>query len=61
MQINKKFKALLVILDFDECATKYVRLWSYSCLQENQFLNLDRTPLSTPSISDSEFGHDTVF
>ena len=31
VQIDEKFKEPVLILDFDECATKYVRLWPQDC------------------------------
>ena len=64
VQIDEKFKVPVLILDFEECTTKFFRLWPYNFLQRNRFLNLERTPLSTPSPSElSECGSDfdTVF
>ena len=60
VQIDEKFKVPVLILDFEGCATKYVRLWPYSSLQKSQFLNLDRTPLSTPSPSENS-GYDSGY
>ena len=48
VQIDEKFKVPVIILDFDECVTKSARLWPYKSVQKNQFLNLERTPLSSP-------------
>ena len=64
VQIDEKFKVPVLILDFEECTTKFFRLWPYNFLQRNHFLNLERTPLPTPSPSEllecgSDF--DTVF
>ena len=56
IQIDKKFKVTVVVLDFDECVTKFVRLWPYNPVQKNQFLDLGRTPLSSPTMS-SDSGH----
>ena len=66
IQTDEKFKVLVIILDFDECVTKSVRLWPYKSVQKNQFLNLERTPLSSPVTSSGtnsgySSGYDTVF
>ena len=66
VQIDEKFKVPVIILDFDECVTKSVRLWPYKFVQKNQFLNLERTHLSSPVTSSGtnsgySSGYDTVF
>ena len=64
MEIDPKFKVSVLILDFDGCSTKFVRLWPYNSVQKNQFLNLDRTPFPSPSPSENsgyESDRDTVF
>ena len=33
VQIDEKYKVPVLILDFDECAPKYVCFWPYDCLQ----------------------------
>lgn len=61
VQIDEMFKVLVVILDFDMCSPKYVRLWHYDCLQRNHFFeNLDRV-LPPTSFKNSDSGYDTVF
>ena len=65
-QIDEKFKVPVLILDFDECATKYVRLWPHDPVQRNHFLDLERTPLSSPTMSSGTnsgygSGYDAVF
>ena len=66
VQIDEKFEVPVVILDFDECVTKFVRLWPHNPVQRNQFLDLERTPLSSPAVSlrtSSGYGsgYDTIF
>ena len=38
VQIDKKFKVPVLILDFDNCPTKYSHLWPHDLVQRNQFL-----------------------
>ena len=66
VQIDEKFKVPVVILDFDECVTKFVRLWTHNPVQKNQLLDVERTPLSSPTMSSGtssgyKSGYDTVF
>ena len=66
VQIDEKFKVPVVILDFDECVTKFVRLWTHNPVQRNQLLDVERTPLSSPTMSSGtssgyKSGYDTVF
>ena len=65
VQIDEKYKIPALILDFDECVPKHVRLWPQSPAQRNQFLYLQRTLLSSPEGSfaseNSDSGFDTVF
>ena len=51
VQIDERFKVPVVILDFDECVTKFFRLWPHDSVQKTQFLDLERTPLSSPNMS----------
>ena len=64
VQIDEKYKVRVLILDFDGCVPKYVRLWPQSPLQQNQFLYLERTLLSSPegSVVSENFdsGYNTV-
>lgn len=57
---------MLVILDFDEFVKKFVRLCPHDPVQKTHFLDLERTPLSSPNMSsgrNSGYGseYDTVF
>ena len=66
VQIDEKFKVPVLILDFDVCETKYVRLWPHDPVQRNHFLDLERAPLSSPTMSSGTnslygSGYDTVF
>ena len=66
VQIDEKVKVPVLILDFDNCRTKFVGLWPHNPVKKNQFLDLDRTPLSSPEVfssNDSGYGcgYDTVF
>ena len=66
VQIDENFKVPVIILDFDECVTKSVCLWPYKSVQKNQFLNLERTPSSSPVTSSGTNsgyspGYDNVF
>ena len=66
VQIDEKFKVPVVILDFDECVTKFVRLWTHNPVQRIQLLDVERTPLSSPTMSSGtssgyKSGYDTVF
>ena len=65
VQIDEKYNIPLLILDFDGCVPKYVRLWPQSPVQRNQFLHLERTPLSCleGSVVSESFddGYDAVF
>ena len=65
VQIDEKFKVPVVILDFDECVTKFVRLQPHDFVQKTQFLDLERAPLSSPNMSTRRnsgygSGYDTV-
>ena len=55
----------MLILDFDGCVPKYVRLWPQSPVQQNQVLYLERTLLSSPegSVVSENFdsAYNTVF
>lgn len=53
VQIDEKYKEPVLSLDFDECTTKFVRIWPLASLQRSQFLNLDRMPLPTPLPSEN--------
>ena len=53
VQIDEKYKVPVLSLDFDECTTKFVRIWPLASLQRSQFLNLDRMPLPTPLPSEN--------
>ena len=64
MRTDEKYKVPVLILDFDECANKFVRIWPSASLQRSQFLSLDRKPLPTPSPSENsghESGYNTGF
>ena len=66
VQIDEKFKVPVIILDFDECVTKFFCLWPHNPVQKNQFLDLERTPLSSPTMSSGTnsgygSGYNTVF
>ena len=65
VQIDEKYKLSVLILDFDECVRKSVRLWPQNSVQRNQFIDLERTLLNSPSLSSSNSGYssgyDTVF
>ena len=66
VQIDEKVKVPVLILDFENCPTKFVCLWPHNPVQKNQFLDLDRTLLSSPEVfssNDSGYGsgYDTVF
>ena len=61
IQIDKKFKVSVLILDFDNCPIKFVCLQPHNSVQKDQFLGLDRTPLSSPEVlysNDSGYGSD---
>ena len=64
VQIDEKYKVRVLDLDFDGYVPKYVRLWPQSPLQQNQFLYLERTLLSSPegSVVSENFdsGYNTV-
>lgn len=51
VHIDEKHKVSVITLDFDECVTKFVRLWPYNSVQKNKFLDLERAPLSSPNMS----------
>ena len=40
VQIDEKYKLSVLILDFDECVRKSVRLWPQNSVQRNQFIDL---------------------
>ena len=64
VQIDEKYKVPVVILDFNECVTKFIRLWPYGSVQRNEFLDLEKTPLSSPNMPSSSgysSSYDTVF
>lgn len=42
VHIDEKHKVSVITLDFDECVTKFVRLWPYNSVQKNKFLDLER-------------------
>ena len=51
VHIDEKHKVSVITLDFDECVTKFARLWPYNSVQKNKFLDLERAPLSSPNMS----------
>ena len=66
VQIDGNFTVPVVISDFDKCVTKFIRLWPHDSVQKTQFLDLERTPLSTPNMSSGTnsgygSGYDIVF
>lgn len=64
VKIDEMFLVPVVILDFDKCAPKYVRLLPYEHLNRQPFVYLDRTPLPSPVLSENsehDSSYDTVF
>lgn len=60
---DEKFKVPVIHLDFDGWTSSSVRLWPENSVQRDNFLILERTPLNSPTTSNSGYssGFDTVF
>ena len=59
--VDRKYNAPVVDIRFEGWYENCVRLWSYHTKQREHFLQLERTPLQTSSISSDDSGYDTVF
>ena len=56
-----KYNVSVVGISFEKSYEKRVRLSPYYTEQREHFLQLQRTPLQTPSISSDNSSYDTVF
>ena len=59
--VNRKYNIPVVEINFEGWYENRVRFWPYHTEQRENFLQLQRTPLQTPSISSDDSGYDTVF
>ena len=59
--VDEKYNVLVVNISFEGWYENSVPLWAYHTEQREQFLQLERSPLQTPSISSDDSGYDTVF
>ena len=59
--VDRKYKIPVVDISFEGWYENSVRLWPCHTGQREHFLQLQRTPLQTPSISSEDSGYDTVF
>ena len=58
--VDRKYNVPVVNISFDEWYENSVHLWPYHTEQKEHFLQLERTPLQTPSIISDNSGYDTV-
>ena len=61
--VDKFFETPVVFINFDDCNSKCVRIWSCDNYQR-KYLNSSERVLSSPALLDSEdsdSGYDTVF
>ena len=61
--VDKFFETPVVFINFDDCNSKCVRIWSYDNYRR-KYLNSSERVLSSPTLLDSEdsdSGCDTVF
>ena len=59
--VDRKYNVPVVNISFEGWYENSVRLWPYHTEQREHFLQLEMTPLQTPSISSDDSGYDTVF
>ena len=59
--VDRKYNIPAVEINFEGWCKNSVRLWPYHTEQRENLLQLQRTPLQTPSISSEDSGYDTVF
>ena len=58
--VDRKYNVPVVNISFDGWYENSVHLWPYHTEQKEHFLQLERTPLQTPSIISDNSGYDTV-
>ena len=63
IEMDNKWNVPVILFDFDGWTQNAIPLWPENNTQREKFLFLDRTPLSTPSVSSISLdsGYDTVF
>ena len=59
--VDRKYNIPVVEINFEGWYENNVRLWPYHTKQRENFLQLQRIRLQTPSISSDDSGYDTVF
>ena len=59
--VDRKYKVPVVDISIEGWYENCVRLWPCHTEQREQFLQLQRTPLQTRSVSSEDNGYDTVF
>ena len=59
--VDRKYKIPVVDISFEGWYENSLRLWPCHTEQREHFLQLQTTPLQTPSVSSEDSGYDTVF
>ena len=59
--VDRKYNVPVFYISFEGWYENSVHLWPYHTEQREHFLQFQRTPLQTPSISPDDSGYDTVF
>ena len=64
IEMDNKWNVLVILFDFNGWTQNVVRLWPENNTQRENFLLLERTPLSSPNVSSTSIdssAYDTAF